>query len=179
MSVEELSAEGLSLVSQLAQEMSATAKTIAELEASLKVAKEAFTALEQTRLPEAMANLGVTELKLADGSKISIKIEYHASIPKAKMMEALDYLRDHEFGDLIKTSVEAEFGKGEDAAAQALWKRLSAEFKGRPIVFSAGVHPRTLKALVKEQFESGQPLPEELFGIYINNRAVIKQEITK
>jgi len=175
MSVETLGATELALVAQLAAEMRTQAERVAQLEAELKAAKAAAKVLEEERLPAAMQDLGVLELKLADGSKISVETEYHASIPKKHRAAAYKYLRDNGFGALIKNEVVVEFPREEDEPARELAARLREEFPENLVNFESGIHSSTLKALVKEQYESGSPLPEEPFGIYIITRATIEQ----
>lgn len=175
MSVEALGKEQLSLVSQLVLEFDRLSTDIARLEAEAGAKRADLERVTTQRLPAAMQDLELTEVKLADGSRITVKPEYHCSIPKAKKDEAMQWLRDNELGDVIKTFVSAEFGRGEDALAIALTERLRVKFPDRPVLMEAGVHASTLKALVKERFESGNPLPEELFGIFIIDRAIIKK----
>src|SRR5271163_3873114 len=109
-----LPASELSLVAQLAAQLSAKAREIEAAEAQLKVLKAAHEELQIRRLPDAMLDLGVKSLKLTDGATITVKPEYHASIPKAQRETALAWLREHEFGDLIKNEITVTFGKGED-----------------------------------------------------------------
>lgn len=175
MSVEELPAESLSLVSQLANELAAVQSQINNLNALLEEATEKLVGIEQRRLPEAMADLGLVQLTLDTGEQITVRQEFHASIPKARRTEAMRWLRDNELGDLIKNELTVTFGKGEDAIADVTYQRMLTEFPDHAIETAQVVHPSTLKSLVKTQFESGAPLPEELFGVFIINRAIIKR----
>jgi hypothetical protein len=173
MTIENMSDEALALVSTLAGEIRARVDSIASLEANLKAEKSALLALETQRLPDAMNDLGFTSVKLSDGSMIDVSPEYHCAITKEKKAEALEWLRENNYGDLIKCTVWAEFGKGEEQQATELFLYLQEKLQ-QPTGMDEGVHPSTLKALVKEQYESGSPLPEELFGIFIITRATIK-----
>ncbi len=175
MSVETLGKEQLSLVSQLVVEADKLTNEVGDLSAKLKSAQLDLEQVMTKRLPDAMDDLELSELRLADGSKIAVKREYHCSIPKARKEEALQYLRDNALGDVIKKFVSVEFGRGEDETATGLTSRLREEFPDKPVECEAGVHASTLKALVKERFESGNPMPEELFGIFTIDRATIKK----
>lgn len=170
----EIQNEELKAISGLATKAKAVAVEILGIEESLKAKKAELEEIETKRLPDAMAAVGLKEFVLTDGSKITVKPEYHASIPKTRKMEAYEYLREHEFGALIKNELSIEFGKGADDDATAAYERLKVEFPDIPVQLSESVHAQTLKALVKEQFESGDPLPEDLFGVHIITRAIIK-----
>lgn len=170
----EVQNEELKAISGLAVKAKSVAAEILSIEESLKTKKAELEEIETKRLPDAMQAVGLKEFVLTDGSKITVKPEYHASIPKVRKIEAYEYLREHEFGALIKNELSIEFGKGEDEAAVEAFERLKGEFPDIPVQLSESVHAQTLKALVKEQFESGSPLPEDLFGIHIITRAIIK-----
>jgi hypothetical protein len=172
--IESMPAEALALVSTLAGEIRSRVETISALELQLKTEKNALLALETQRLPDAMSDLGFTTVRLTDGSTIDGGPEFHCSITKDKKPEALAWLRENNYGDLIKCSVWVEFGKGQEQEAAALFNELQQQHPEQPVGIDEGVHPATLKSLVKEQHESGTPLPEELFGIYIITRATIK-----
>jgi hypothetical protein len=172
---ETLPAEGLALVSTLAAEIRAKVARIEELNQEVKKESDALLQLETRRLPDAMGDLGFTEVRLEDGSVINVGPEYHVGIPKSKREDAHAWLREHGFGDLIKSNVWVEFAKGEEEQAQDLFTKLQAQYgHNRPLGLDSGVHAGTLKALVKEQHEGGNPLPEDLFGVFILQRATIK-----
>lgn len=173
--VEEIPAAALSLVSTLASQMRELGAKIERAESELMKLKTDYQEIEVRRLPDAMADIGFTEFTLATGEKLTVGPEYHASIPAAKKTEAYAWLREHEFGDLIKSLLAVEFGKGEAEVAEAVRQQLTEAMPERPVVLNDSIHSATLKALVKEQFEAGDPLPEELFGVFIINRAKIKQ----
>lgn len=166
--------EDLKAISAIAVQAKAIAGEILAMEEALKSKKAELEGIETKRLPDAMAAVGMKEFMLTDGSKITIKKDYHASIPKARKIEAHTWLRDNEFGALVKNELTIEFGKGQDEEAADAYATLKAEYPDQPVTLAESVHASTLKALVKEQFESGSPLPEDLFGIHIIDRAIIK-----
>ena len=115
----------------------------------------------------------MSELKLTDGQKISVQTYYSASIPKDKINDALDWLRDNGHGDLIKNTVSIDYGKGEDNVAADMKQKLREA--GQSFTDKTGVHPQTLKAFAREQTESGKNLPLDLLGVYIGQKTVIKE----
>jgi hypothetical protein len=172
--IENIDAAGLSLVSTLAREMSESAKEVSAIEAKLKAAQAKFANIEQVRLPEAMNDIGLKELKLQTGETITVKPTYHAGITAANRAKAMAWLKENDFGDLIKNFVIVEFGKGAESAADELTAQLRKQFPALPVDNDESIHASTLKALVKTQYESGDPLPEDLFGVHIINKATIK-----
>lgn len=170
----EVQNEELKAISGLAVKAKSVAAEILSIEENLKTKKAELEEIETKRLPDAMQAVGLKEFVLVDGSKITVKPEYHASIPKVRKIEAYAYLREHEFGALIKNELSIEFGKGADEDAALAYEQLKAQYPDIPVQLAESVHAQTLKALVKEQFESGSPLPEDLFGIHIITRAIIK-----
>jgi hypothetical protein len=109
-----------------------------------------------------------------DGSTVSVSTFYNASIPKDRTPEAFSWLRDNEFGDLVKNTVSASFGRGSDDKAQALLEDLAQ--RGMEVSQKQWVEPMTLKAFVKEQVERGSEIPTDLFGIYIGEKAKIRRK---
>ena len=116
-----------------------------------------ITAVYIFDIPEALAECGLSELKLTDGQKISVQTYYSASIPKDKINDALDWLRDNGHGDLIKNTVSIDYGKGEDNVAADMKQKLHEA--GQSFTDKTGVHPQTLKAFAREQTETGKNLP--------------------
>ena len=54
----------------------------AELEDKLKAKKARSRCISSEVIPELLAEQGLNEIKLADGSSVSVKTEYRATIPK-------------------------------------------------------------------------------------------------
>lgn len=165
--------ESLKVVGELAARQLKLEQELTDLEDQLKAKKEELTQVSEKDLPEALAECGLSEIKLLDGSKVTVKPYYQASPPKEKYEEAMAWLRTHGHGDLIKNDVTVSFGKGEDTNA--------AEFKtqliqaGTSFTDKTGVHPMTFKAFVREQVETGQNLPFDLLGVYIGQKTSIKK----
>lgn len=165
--------DSLKVVAELAAKQVALEQEIENLEAQLKEKQEALQQVQERDLPEAMTECGISEFKLVDGSKVSVKPYYQASPPKEKYDEAMQWLRDNNHGDLIKNDVTVSFGKGEDDRAGD-FKRFLTE-NGTSYTDKTGVHPQTFKAFVREQVETGKNLPFDLLGIYIGQKATIKK----
>jgi hypothetical protein len=135
---------------------------VEDADQALKDAKERARSLREETIPSAMQELGLEELKLDTGQKLSVKQEVYASIPSCNKQAAFQWLNDNGFGGLIKVEVDTTFGKGEQEAAMELYKELSE--RGLTASFDENVHAQTLKAFLKEQISKGNDVPLELFG---------------
>lgn len=162
----------IKVCSELANYQVILEKKIKDKETELSTLKEQHKQVSQTDLPEALAETGLSSIKLLDGSTITINQFYNASIPKDKLDEAFTWLRDNGHEDLIKNTVTCDFGRGEDSEAKVLKETLTNS--GLSYTDKVAVHPMTLKAFVREQVESGQNLPLDLLGVYIGQKSIIK-----
>jgi len=161
----------LKVVADLAKYQDTLETKIKRAEEDLATLKEQFKQVSQVDLPEALAETGLSEVKLVDGTKITVQQFYNASIPKDKTDEAFTWLRDNDHADLIKNTISCDFGRGEDGNAKVLKESLAGS--GISSTDKVGVHPQTLKAFVREQVESGQKLPLDLLGVYIGQKTKI------
>ena len=151
-------------------ELSALAHALVEADRGIEAAveelstrKEAARQLREESIPAAMMELGLNEVKLDSGEKVTIKQDVYASIPAAQRDEAYAWLEAHGFGGLLKTEVVLHFTRGEKSKAEALMQELQSE--GYTPELEQGVHAQTLKAFLREQLEAANPdLPLDLFG---------------
>ena len=171
--LDKLRSDDLDGVSRLAQEAAELEQEIASVEQKLKDKKKALYKITDEQLPEALEEMNLQKFTLTDGSEISGKPIYAASIPKDRRDEAFQWLRDHEFGDLVKNNVTVTFGRGEDDTAKD-FIGLCGEQGFVPSQIEK-VEPMTLKAWLRERVEEGDPIPLDLFGAFISQRATIKR----
>ena len=147
-------------------------KQITKCEDNIKNLRNEERLLSENEIPNLMQQSGISSLKLTDGSSVEVKPFYAAKIPVSKTDEAFDWLSFNGFGDLIKNQVSLTFGKSEDNVANSLVEDLKS--KGHNVSQKKKVEPMTLKAFVREQIQSGQKLPMDLFGVYVSNKTTIK-----
>ena len=162
---------GLSQVSKLAQMQLRLQQKVELLESELKIAKKDVRDIAEDQLPAAMSEHNITELKLEDGSSITVKTFYSASIPKDKSNEAFQWLVDNNFGDLIKNQVSTSFVRGQEEQAEQLADELAK--RQMSVNTKKWVEPMTLKAFARDQTEQGKSLPADLFGLFIGEKATI------
>ena len=158
-------------IAELCNKLLDVQKEVSTLEDQLKKKKEQELKLSEQDIPNLMQKAGVAALKLTDGSSVEIKPYYAARIPTSRTDEAFDWLRDNNFGDLIKNNVTLTFGRNEDNMAKSLVDELRQ--KGHNVKQAEKVEPMTLKAFVREQIEKGKDVPADLFGVYVATRTKI------
>jgi hypothetical protein len=168
-----VSNEMLAEISALTSRQIMLENEIKNQEVILKELKEELYTLQEIAIPDKFAEYGISEIKLEDGSKVTIKQYYGASISGENRDAAFGWLREHEFDDLIKHQISTSLGKGEDEKAQAITAAL--QNIGVTYVDKEDVHPMTLRAFVKEQIESGNAdFPLDTFKVFIGKKCTIK-----
>lgn len=163
----------LKSVSSLANRLVALEEDIEYQEQKLAALKRDHRQLATKDLPDAMIEVGMSEFKMVDGRKISVDDFVEAHISKENEPAAFAYLRDNGHESIIKTSVTADFGKGQDDRVDAF--RQKALEVASKVTTKEGVHAATLKKWVREGLESGLQIPEETFGVYRGRVAKVKK----
>jgi hypothetical protein len=149
---------------------------IAAIEEQLKKKKEEADHISSKVIPELLAEQGLSEIKLADGSKVSVKQEFRCTLPKddVKREQAYEWLRNEKLGDIIKNNVFVTFGKGEDDKAKSLID-LAVENGYEPNQKS-DVAWNTLTALYEERVKAGLDMPSDVFHLWIKDKTKISRK---
>lgn len=165
----------LNEVAELARHQLELEDSISGLEKMIKNTKEKHRKVQEELLPAKMTSLGISQLSLESGAVINIKNITTASITKKNQPTAFKWLRENGFGDLIRDEVKVKFGMGQEEDGEKL---ISWIEKNCPIDYSQkkSVHSQTLRSFVKEQMDKGVEIPEDLFGVFIITKAIIKKE---
>ena len=166
--------ENLKLLSNEVQKMESLVSEIEGIEDKLKQRKKDLELLSGEIIPTMMSEMGLSQLKLMDGSQIDVKPFYNATITQANKEAAYNWLRSNGLGDIIKNEVVVSFGRGEDNKA-AEYAEL-AKGQGLQPTQKLMVEPMTLKALVRERIEAGKPMPAEIFSVFVGNKTTIKRK---
>ena len=148
-------------------------KRLALQEDNIKNTKKDIDRLSGEVIPTMMTEMGLSELKLQDGSHLKVSTSYKAHITEANKEMAFNWLRDNGLGDIIKNEISVSFGRGEDNKA-AHYAEL-AKGQGLDPTQKLKVEPMTLKALVRERIEAGKEMPTEIFGVFTENKTTIKR----
>ena len=156
------------------KELQAHQKQLEVQEDAIKQKKKDIEHLSGEIIPTMLSEMGLSFLKLQDGSSVEVKTNYSATITQAKKEEAFNWLRENGLGDIIKNEISVSFGRNEDNKA-ADYANL-AKGQGFEPQQKLKVEPMTLKALVRERMEAGKEMPTELFNIYVGNKTTIKRK---
>jgi hypothetical protein len=143
-------------------------------EDSVKEKKKQIDYISGEVIPTMMSEMGLSHLKLIDGSTVDVKPNYSANISVANRDAAFQWLRENGLGDIIKNEISVSFGRNEDNKA-ADYAALASE-RGFQPTQKLKVEPMTLKALVRERLEAGKTMPTEIFNIFVGNKTTIKRK---
>ena len=166
--------KNLKTLSDEVQKMEKITEEIQLLEERVKDKKKDLEHISGEVIPTMMSEMGLSQLKLMDGSMIDVKPFYNATITQANKEAAFNWLRQNGLGDIIKNEVVVSFGRGEDNKA-ADYAEL-ARGQGLQPTQKLKVEPMTLKALVRERIEAGKEMPTEIFSVFVGNKTTIKRK---
>ena len=156
------------------KELQAVEKAIELDEKQIKEKKKHLEYLSGEIIPTMLSEMGLSSLKLQDGSSVEVKTNYSATITQANKEAAFNWLRENGLGDIIKNEISVSFGRNEDNKA-ADYANL-AKGQGFEPQQKLKVEPMTLKALVRERIEAGKEMPTEIFNIFVGNKTTIKRK---
>ena len=166
--------ENIQSLADQVEKLNTLDQQVALLEKNLKQKKKDFEYLSGEVIPTMMAEMGLSQLKLMDGSSVDVKPNYSANITIANRDAAFNWLRTNGLGDIIKNEISVSFGRNEDNKA-ADYAALASE-RGYQPTQKLKVEPMTLKALVRERIENGKEMPTELFNVFVGNKTTIKRK---
>ena len=157
-------------IADLANKQLELERSVVAIDLQLKAKKEELRNVREHDLPDALAEAGLSEIRLADGSRVKAEPFVNAHITKAKSEDSHQWLEDNGFGDIIKKEINAKFGRGDKSFQGALDHLLGS---GIEATTKEAVHPMTLKAFAKEQIEKGTDIPVDLFNLYSGYKTTI------
>ena len=166
--------ENIQTLADQVQKLNTLDQELEVMDKNIKQKKKDFEHLSAEVIPTMMAEMGLSHLKLMDGSSVDVKPNYSASITIANREAAFNWLRENNLGDIIKNEISVSFGRNEDNKA-ADYAAL-AEGQGYQPQQKLKVEPMTLKALVRERIEAGKEMPTELFNVFVGNKTTIKRK---
>jgi len=144
------------------------------MEEALKTRKKEIDRISGEIIPTMLSEMGLSQLKLMDGSSVDVKPFYSATISAQNKDRAYNWLRTNGLGDIIKNEISVSFGRNEDNKA-ASYAELAKSHGFQPTQ-KLKVEPMTLKALVRERIEAGKEMPTEIFNIFVGNKTTIKRK---
>ena len=147
---------------------------ISSAEASLKELKEQEKYINNFTIPELMEKMNLSTLKLKDGSELSVKKIYSATMKADKKADCIQWLRNNGLGDIVKNEITVNFGQGEENKA-AEYATL-AKGQGYEPSQKEAVHAMTLKVTMEDWKNKGNEVPENLFWTFDGNQTKIKNK---
>jgi len=161
-------------LSDAIEKLNSVSAQIKNAEACLKKLKEEEKQINNFTIPEIMNKMNLSTVKLRDGSELSVKKVYSATIKADKKAEAIKWLRDNGLGDIVKNEITVNFGQGEENKA-AEYANLAKESGYEPSQKEA-VHAMTLKVTMEDWKNKGNDVPEDLFWTFDGNQTKIKNK---
>lgn len=158
---------GVTVAALVAKLRAAEAKA-ADLVEQAQAAVAEADRLALVEIPAAMGTL--EQIRLGDGSVLTVKDALKASVSEANRPQAWAWLRENGHGAVIKESELIDL-RGVPAQVK---KKLEALLAKAAVTHEAieTVHPQTLMALCRELLEKGVKLPSS-FSIFQYKKAVI------
>ena len=167
----EVSEISLKTLTDKANKMVELEQLVEEKQASLKSTQKELKTLSEEDIPALLSEVGLSEITLTNGKKISTSAYYYGRITEHNQQEAFEWLQDNGHGDIIKNVVSVSFGRDEDVNAEKLLSNL--QDNGYTTNGKKWVEPMTLKAFIREQVEGGNDLPLETFNVYVGQKTRI------
>ena len=161
-------------LSEAIEKLKSVSAQITESESKLKELKDQEKYINNFTIPEIMNKMNLSTVKLKDGSELSIKKVYSATIKADKKAEAIQWLRNNGLGDIVKNEITVNFGQGEENKAMA-YANL-ARGQGYEPSQKEAVHAMTLKVTMEDWKNKGNEVPEDLFWTFDGNQTKIKSK---
>jgi hypothetical protein len=180
--------EDLEIVSKAVILLQSKIHLLSQAEQRVSQLKDEVFKLKTEEIPALMDQLNLSEVKMKDGSRVSIKPLVQASLPsegailkcrdgeqrhemRERLKRGFAFLRKAGAAALIKTLLKADFGKDAEVKAELAVRQLKKI--GIQAEVSKGVHPQSLNAWVRERLEDGKPVDMETFKVFSGQIAEI------
>jgi len=161
-------------LSEQIEKLKSISAQILSTEAGLKELKEQEKYINNFTIPELMEKMNLSTLKLKDGSELSVKKIYSATMKADKKADCIQWLRNNGLGDIVKNEITVNFGQGEENKA-AEYATL-AKGQGYEPSQKEAVHAMTLKVTMEDWKNKGNEVPEDLFWTFDGNQTKIKNK---
>ena len=147
-------------------------KDIETTEEKIKNLKKKADHISAEIIPTMMSEMGLSFLRLSDGSSLEVKTNYSANITQANKEKAFNWLRENNLGDIIKNEILVSFGRNEDNKAADY--AVLARGQGYEPQQKIAVHASTLRLVLEERHKEGGNIPEEFFHTFEGAQTKLK-----
>ena len=151
-------------LSEAIENLKSISAQILEQESKLKELKSQEKYINNFTIPEIMNKMNLSTVKLKDGSELSVKKIYSATMKADKKAEAIQWLRDNGLGDIVKNEITVNFGQGEENKAVEYTNL--ARGQGYEPSQKESVHASTLRVTMEDWKNKGNNVPEDLFWTF-------------
>lgn len=144
-----------------------------KLDAKLKEAKKKLLKVSDVDLPEAMKAAKTRKFVTDDGKTVELNEELTISVPKKRLTEILEKLREWEYDDLISAMLTCEIEKGKENLAGEIMAK--AEEIGLTVVKAEAVNSNSVKSILRQKMKDGEDVDLGFFGAFNVTRAKITE----
>jgi len=139
--------------------------------AELDAAKSFLHDLRTTVIPDVFSRHGVTSASIPSGAQAKTTIFITGALPKIEddpeaHAAAVSWAEENGYKPLIKTVVEAKYGRDERDKALELFERLRGD-NSAEVSMDETIHHTTLQAMVRQRLKDGLPIPLETLGVTV------------
>lgn len=167
----EATQDSLKRLAIMAGQLRAEQVAAVNLDDELAACEARVRKLAEIDIPELLRECGLTEVRLEDGSRVTVAEELSCAIAEARRPVAYAWLRDNGLGGIIKTSLVIQFERDNQAEALVLAGILRKQ--GQAVIVAETIHPQTLKATLKDCRSQAKDVPAEPFSLRPFSRAKI------
>lgn len=164
----------LARVSTLALRQRSLETEVIRRTAALREALNELRQVSEVELPDAMRDVGISELSLTDGTKV--KLETKLIGTKLTNPVGLAYVEDNGGASLIKTALTIEMDRGDVADARELvteLRRHKLANKFKRLELEEHVHQSTIAAFCREKIEDGEDVPLDHLGVHRRTSTIV------
>jgi hypothetical protein len=173
--ISEANLRRLGEVSRLIEERDQLCNDLERLAKLSEAATARVREIEGVRIPEIFESVGLSEVQLHDGSRVSVKLDWAAGLTERTAPAGFAWLREHGHDGLITREFKVVFKRNQQDEARKFLRILRDQrvtYKDKE-----SVNPQTLKAFVREQLkgEDAASFPRETFNVFEIKSTVIKR----
>jgi len=178
-------------LSKLIQDLWRLDQDIERAEATINKMKAKRAMLATVDIPEAMTEAGGRDFTTDDHLKCEVSYKIYGSLPSREnpdaRMAAIDYLKENDGAELIKSHVDITFAKGDIRAANRTARMLEKRIadgtitgESQPIVeVSSDVHAMSLQAWGRARIAANLPTDMAVVGLRGMTIATVKSVTPK
>lgn len=166
-------ADVLSTLAYWVQRIRQQQDAVARLEKELELTKSELNRLVLVDVPDAMQEVGLTEIKLTDGAVLAVKRDLKVNISEVNRAAAFAWLDEHGHGMAIRSEMTVDLRAMEAAEVESIADVLRHDFEAEPVITQT-IHNATLKSIVSGELEKGTTVPS-CISVHDFKKATIKE----